>query len=85
MPRPRAIPKINSVVVKYNGDKKSFEIFMESMIKNYLNSCSIANPEPPEFVGKVEKNMKSACCWNFGNGCDMVVVASDKVLRLPAT
>lgn len=42
MPRPRAIPKINSVVVKYNGDKKSFEIFMESMIKNYLNSCSIA-------------------------------------------
>ena len=60
MPRPRAIPKINSVVVKYNGDKKSFEIFMESMIKNYLNSCNIAKSEPPEFVGKVEKNMKSA-------------------------
>ena len=60
MPRPRDIPKINSVVVTYNGDKKSFEIFMESMILDYLNSCSIAKSEPPEFVGKVENNMKSA-------------------------
>lgn len=60
MPRPREIPKINSVVVTFNGDKKSFEIFMESMILDYLNSCSIAKSEPPEFVGKVENNMKSA-------------------------
>ncbi len=60
MPRPRAIPKINSVVITYNGDKKSFEIFMESMILDYLNSCSIAKSAPPEFVGKVEKITKSA-------------------------
>ncbi len=60
MPRPREIPKINSVIVTYNGDKKSFEIFMESMILDYLNSCSITKSEPPEFVGKVEKNIKSA-------------------------
>ena len=55
MPRPREIPKINSVVVTYNGDKKSFEIFMESMIRDYLNSCSIAKSKHLEFVGKVEK------------------------------
>lgn len=60
MPRPRAIPQINSVVVTYNGDKKLFEIFMESMILDYLNSCSIAKSAPPEFVGKVEKDIKSA-------------------------
>lgn len=60
MPRSRDIPKINSVVITYNGDKKSFEIFMESMILDYLNSCSIAKSAPSEFVGKVEKNMKSA-------------------------
>lgn len=55
MPRLRTIPKINSVVVTYNGDKKSFEIFMESMILDYLNSYSIAKSASPEFVGKVEK------------------------------
>lgn len=60
MSRPRAIPKINSVVVTYNGDKKSFEIFMESMILDYLNSCSIAKSAPSEFVGKVEKITQSA-------------------------
>ena len=60
MPRPREIPKINSVVVTYNGDKKSFEIFMESLILDYLNSCSIAKSESPNFIGKVENNMKSA-------------------------
>ncbi len=60
MPRPRAMPKINSVVVTYNGNKKSFEIFMESMILDYLNSCSIAKSAPPKFVGKVEKITKSA-------------------------
>ena len=40
MPRTRVIPKINTVNVVYNGDKKSFEVFMESMILDYLNSCS---------------------------------------------
>jgi len=60
MSRPREVPKINSVVITYNGDNKSFEIFMESMILDYLNSCSIAKSAPPEFVGKVEKNIKSA-------------------------
>ena len=60
MSRPRAIPKINSVVVTYKGDKKSFEMFIESLILDYLNSCSIAKSEPQGFIGKVENNMKSA-------------------------
>lgn len=60
MSRPRTIPKINSVVVNYNGDKKSFEMFIESLILDYLNSCSIAKFESQNFVGKVENNMKSA-------------------------
>lgn len=38
MPRQREIPKINSVTVIYNGDGKTFDTFMESMINDYLNS-----------------------------------------------
>ena len=60
MSRPREIPKINSVVVTFNGDNKSFETFMESLIWDYLNSCSIARSKPQSFIGKVENNMKSA-------------------------
>lgn len=60
MSRPREIPKINSVVITFNGDKKSFEMFIESLILDYLNSCSIAKPKPQNFIGKVENNMKSA-------------------------
>lgn len=60
MSRPREIPKINSVVITFNGDKKSFETFMESLILDYLNSCSIVKSESPNFIGKVENNMKSA-------------------------
>lgn len=60
MSRPKAIPKINSVVVTYNGDKKSFETFIKSLILDYLNSCSITKSEPQSFIGKVENKVKSA-------------------------
>ena len=60
MSRQREIPKINSAVFTFNGDEKSFEIFMQSMILDYLNSCSIAQSEPQSFIGKVENNIKSA-------------------------
>ena len=52
--------KINKVTVAYNGDAKAFDSFVESMIPDYLNSCSIAKSETPEFVGKAENNVKSA-------------------------
>jgi hypothetical protein len=52
--------KINKVTIAYNHDVKTFEIFMESMILDYLNSFSIAKTEPQCFIGKVENEKKSA-------------------------
>ena len=56
MSRQRAIPQIKSVEIIYNGNKKTFEIFMESMILDYLNSYSIAKSESQYFIGKVESS-----------------------------
>ena len=52
--------KINKVTIEYNRDVEAFEIFMESMILDYLNSFSIAKTEPQCFIGKVENEKKSA-------------------------
>ena len=54
------VPKINQVIVQYNGNEKAFDFFMESMINEFLNSCSIANAEQNDSVGNVEKTEKSA-------------------------
>ena len=54
------VPKINTVTVQYNGNSKEFDRFMESMIHEFLNSCSIANTEQDDSVGNVEKTEKSA-------------------------
>ena len=54
------VPKINQVIVQYNGDEKAFDFFMESMINEFLNSCSIANAEQNDYVDNVEKTEKSA-------------------------
>lgn len=53
MPRQREIPKINSVTVIYNGDSKTFDTFMESMIHDYLNSGSMPKSDSSNVVGKV--------------------------------
>ncbi|MBQ7007996.1 MAG: hypothetical protein IJN05_02150 [Ruminococcus sp.] len=50
------VPKINQVIVQYNGNEKAFDFFMESMINEFLNSCSIANAEQNDYVDNVEKN-----------------------------
>ena len=42
------VPKINQVIVQYNGNEKAFDFFMESMINEFLNSCSIAKAEQDE-------------------------------------
>ena len=59
MPRQREIPKINSVTVIYNGDGKTFDTFMESMINDYLTDeqtkCSDS-----DFIEKVELVDKTA-------------------------
>ncbi len=54
------VPKINQVIVQYNGNEKAFDFFMESMIHEFLNSCSIAKAEQDDSVDNVEKTEKSA-------------------------
>ncbi len=58
--RKREDIKINKVTIEYNQDIEAFEIFMESMILDYLNSFSIAKTESQCFIGKVENEKKSA-------------------------
>ena len=58
--RKREDIKINKVMIEYNQDIEAFEIFIESMILDYLNSFSIAKTEPQCFIGKVENEKKSA-------------------------
>lgn len=60
MPRQREIPKINSVTVIYNGDEKTFNTFIESMINDYLNSDSMTKSNSSNVVGKVEIISESA-------------------------
>ena len=54
------VPKINQVIVQYNGNEKAFDFFMESMINEFLDSCSIAKAEQSNFIGNVENVEKSA-------------------------
>ena len=60
MAKKNEVPKINQVIVQYNGNEKAFDFFMESMINEFLNSCSIANAEQNDYVDNVEKTEKSA-------------------------
>ncbi len=60
MPRQREIPKINFVTVIYNGDTKTFDTFMESMINDYLNSDSMPKYPDSDFIDKVELVDKTA-------------------------
>ena len=60
MSRKIEVPKISTVTVQYNGNSKEFDRFMESMIHEFLNSCSIADTEQNDSVGNVEKTEKSA-------------------------
>ena len=60
MSRKIEVPKIKTVTVQYNGNSKEFDRFMESMIHEFLNSCSIADTEQNDSVGNVEKTEKSA-------------------------
>ena len=60
MPRQREIPRINSVTIIYNGDKKPFFTFMEAMINDYLNSDSMSKRSNDDFIDKVEFIDKTA-------------------------
>ena len=53
------VPKINQVIIQYNGNEKAFDFFMESMINEFLNLCSIAKAEQSDFIGNVENSESS--------------------------
>ena len=66
------VPKINQVIVQYNGNEKEFDSFIESMIHEYLNSCSIANTEQDDSVGNVEKLRNRRKRWTCRRLCGIV-------------
>ena len=53
------VPKINQVIIQYNGNEKAFDFFMEFMINEFLNSCSIAKAEQDDFIDNVENSESS--------------------------
>ena len=60
MAKKTEVSKINQVIVQYNGNEKAFDFFMESMINEFLNSCSIAKAEQNHFIDNVEIIEKSS-------------------------
>ncbi len=58
MPRKTEVPRINTATIVYNGDKKLFNTFMESMIAEYLNSDSVPKCADDDFSDKVEISEK---------------------------
>ena len=50
---------IQSLLI-YNGDGKTFDTFMESMINDYLNSDSMSKCSDSDFIEKVELVDKTA-------------------------
>lgn len=59
MPRKMEVPKINTATIVYNGNRKLFETFIESMIAEYLNSDSMPKSSDGEFGDKVEDSEKA--------------------------
>lgn len=60
MPRQAQISKINYVQVTYNGDKNQFDLFIKSIILDYLNSNKPPQDSPNSFIDKVEFIPKTA-------------------------
>ena len=72
MARKIEVPKINTVTVQYNGNSKEFDRFMESMIREYLHSGSIAPIEQRDVVDKVEKTRNRRKRWTCRRLCGIV-------------
>lgn len=60
MGRKREIPKIRIVTVNYNGNKTKFEIFMQSMISDFLSSDRLTKSSGSPVIDKVEFIHKTA-------------------------
>lgn len=47
-------PQIKNINVKFNGDKQGFELFVKSLLSDYLHSGDIDKSQQSSFVDKVE-------------------------------
>lgn len=47
-------PKINQILVKFNGDHTGFELLIKSLLSDYLHSGDIDKFHQSSFVDKVE-------------------------------
>jgi len=52
--RIREIPKLNVIKFHYNGDQNKFEKFISSMAADYLNSDTLPEYPPVDFIYLVE-------------------------------
>lgn len=54
MARIREIPKLNVIKFQYNGDQNKFEKFLSNMAADYLNSDTLPEYPPINFVDLVD-------------------------------
>lgn len=54
MARIKEIPKLNVVRFQYNGDQNRFEKFLSNMAADYLNSDTLPEYPPINFIDLVE-------------------------------
>lgn len=47
-------PKINQIFVKYNGNQAGFDLFIKSLLSDYLHSGDVDKVQQSSFVDKVE-------------------------------
>ena len=47
-------PKIRNINVRFNGDTQGFELFIKSLLSNYLHSGDIDKCQLADVVDKVE-------------------------------
>ena len=60
MPRKTEMPKINSATFRFNGDKKSFDFFIEGLIRCFLEQDTVTKKVQSVSVEKVELSDNTA-------------------------
>lgn len=54
MARIREIPKLNIITFHYNGNQNKFEKFLSNMAADYLNSDTLPEYPPIDFIDLVD-------------------------------
>lgn len=47
-------PKIKNINVKFNGDKQGFDLFIKSLLSDYIHSGDVDKGQQVDYVDKVE-------------------------------